>query len=293
MPKNNRKLKKLLNFGGVKGGRPRSVVIEAEVNLLNDPAIQPDPDFLSDLSQSTIIAKTFENVLDGSADHDDVVHVDDSAIEPDSDFYNVPSQQQRQRVHSQFRIPVLTYDPTYRSYVIVEEFDESKHGKFGNLFNNYVVSWLNDCDVPANNNECIAHDELCQSTVSYTKTGDIFTAACKLAAAKRFTPAEAAERRLRSVDNPFFTGSLSIIEYKESGHTLMPQSAFSLPLWSTHKEIAANIQLYIRPLTGSILSEHGLMAAGFLNGCHDEIQSAVWTTFPSWPNINQHHFQYE
>lgn len=139
----------------------------------------------------------------------------------------------------------------------------------------------------------MSHEYFCQSTVSFPKTGDLVKAASKISTAKRLSPEEAADRRARGLQHTHYRGCTSVIEYKESGHTLIPQSAFSLRLWSTHREISANLELYIRPLTGTIFARRGVLAPGFLDGCHNEIQSAVWSTLPSRTNINQHHFEYE
>ena len=99
-------------------------------------------------------------------------------------------------------------------------------------------------------------------------------------------------RRAQGKGQTFYRGCPSIIDFRGRGHTLIPESAFSIPLWGTHKEIMLNVELYIRNLTGSICARKGVLAKNFLDGCHDEIISAIWSSYDDWPNINQHHFKF-
>lgn len=68
---------------------------------------------------------------------------------------------------------------------------------------------------------------------------------------------------------------------------MLPETAFYLLIWTTHKEIAVNIELYIRQLMGSIAARRGA-----LENCHEDIEGACWARIHSWPQINEQQFRF-
>lgn len=96
---NLRKRKKLLNFGGKKGGRPRSTVISTEPPTVEDLAITPDTEispmnlFVQQGTSGQICGRSRSEIV--PADVRGVEFYDDLAILPDTDFsaMNVFAQQ--------------------------------------------------------------------------------------------------------------------------------------------------------------------------------------------------------
>lgn len=288
MPKNKRKAQLLANFRGKKGGRrPRSLLVLENVDGL---AMQMDSAIHNDSTNDDRehpIDNDFTNDLNDNGNDDD-----DMATDTDYDFAarSVP-QPQRSRVEPRFIRPVITYDPSKQSYVIAEEFDEERHGPLNSLHQLFGVCWINTDEVDQILRDGFVRDDFVQSTVSHTRTGDIVEAATNLSRAKRLTPYEFHERRQRRPTS-HFVGCPSIIKFKEEGHTVVPESAFAIPIWATSHEIALNIELRIRDKVGAIRSRVGLLAEGFLDGVDVHIEAAIWNTINEWAHINEHHFRY-
>jgi hypothetical protein len=296
MPKLN-KTKRVANFGGVKGGRAKSIII---------PEI---PQNIDDLDTNMDFSQSISTDIDPRTNNDSdfpIMTTMTQDTDNDSDFSlkkiygssELTVRKSRPRVVSDFINPVFAYDQSRRNYVEVVEFDEVKHGPYTELHQNFTVLWIDTVNLETYHNEYHNNSELdhgiyVQSSVSTTKSNDIYNTACALAQSRRLTPHEFHHRLVRGERPIHFVGCSSIVEFAEAGHSLLPHTAFGLPLRSTSYKISVNIELYVRQLMDAVRSREGVMASSFLEGCEHEIQSALWATLPQWPNPNQQSFRYD
>lgn len=101
------------------------------------------------------------------------------------DVHCLDERHQRKRTLPKFSQPVVTYQSNGLTYVKIEEFDQNRHGNFDDLYAAFAACWINADDETRILSEEFTRDDFVQTSVSYTKTGDIQTAAYHLNSAKK------------------------------------------------------------------------------------------------------------